>query len=292
MTDTPDVEDLRETITDLQNNPDPSISVTRNVFDEALSYYESKPNERDTVKQLAEALDSAVVNADAEDIDWDFLLAVAEGYPPADITKIPMQYPVSNVLARNIIRERTWSGTPNTIPTDALRYLRVLDWDIDGDYAAENKSIYAWGWGHPEEPVEYKYRIATNGRDITALIGGLPHLLILDQEACTEFVIDHVIESNYYYDQNVKKPDRFSSAETKAERNYEALNEIYGSLKNIGQRKVNDRIIDSPNRPLGWSIFDFRGDFTYSEETLTRLHDAFPEKIVTENGPLNEPFTF
>jgi hypothetical protein len=152
--------------------------------------------------------------------------------------------------------------------------------------------VYAWGWGHDEEPVERKYKIYTTSKDVTALIGGLPHLLVADQQAGTDFIVNYLLNRNYYHtEDSVKKTSSMTIRPTYEERNYKHLNEIYGSIKAIGIRDKNPKY-SHPSRPLNFDIFEVRDkDFEYTDQTLERLHSAFPESIVEEHGKLDEPIS-
>lgn len=295
MTDTtPTQQSVRSKMESLsstkENQPSAKEQITA-IFDDLTVLFNQDKYDTDISLELADKIDEIVITNDSQSIDWDFLLDIAKKCPPADITTAPNQDTLSNVIARNIIRERIWSGSPNSIPTAALRYLRVIDWDIDGEHAAENKSVYAWGWGHNKEPVERIFKSYTTSKDVTALIGGLPHLLVADQKAGTDFIVNYLLNRNYYHSEDsVKKTSPTTIKPTYEERNYQHLVEIYGSIKDIGNRnKITKR--SHPSRPLNFNIFDHYGDFEYTDETLERLHNAFPDSIVEEHGKLDDPIS-
>jgi len=266
------------------------IDEIESIFDGMIEIHQnSDDNVKSIYQDLIELLDASVVDVPNEQINWELIEHLMADYRPGDVKTIPVQYPVSNIVGRNIIRQRTWSGDPATIPTNALRYLRLVSYDIDGDYAAEEKGAYAWGWGHPKEPVKYILDMMTRGKNQIELVAYLPHLMVCDQDACTKFIVQNLLHGNLTYGE-IQEYNGLDP-KTEAQRKYRQMREIYGCIKDIGSdENSRGNTIENPDRPQYWHIFDFLPEFEYKQENVDRLHNAFPDPIIKDQGEMTDPY--
>jgi len=99
---------------------------------------------------MATALDAV-----SREEGWSFLLDVVSAYDPRDEWWLPIVGdPITNVVARNVIRTRLTAGV-DAVPTEVLEYLAVIPQINagEGEIAWEESVHYGWAIGHPEHDV-------------------------------------------------------------------------------------------------------------------------------------------
>jgi len=244
------------------------------IFNDTLTHFKNKKDNKhfhvsEASKSLINDIDNTIVDAEAKEIQWDILTTIIDKFPAGNETIQPIQFSIANLVGRNIIRTRQWHDVED-IPVEALQHLREISWEVEGDKTEVHEGAYAYGWGHPEENVEQHMKKCLQNDRFYHVMRYLPHLMILDQEICTEFFIESIIEEHN---------NTISTHNLKA---------LYESILRIGT-KENGYKLQHPRQISYWSLFDeLNVSFEYSDTTLNEIHTAIPTEIVDDLGELDE----